>query len=156
MSKWPGSLFVLLGLSALITGARASMADAPMDTPKTFTYSNPIYFQGNGPRDSIHDPQILRDGDTYYLVATLWPFANYSDRDPGKPDLGSAPGIKLYSSRDLTHWKLENWLLKSADLPEACPYKHQFWAPELHKIGGRYYLIVGGSNWIDDKYNVGG
>ncbi|MDQ2764554.1 MAG: family 43 glycosylhydrolase, partial [Pseudomonadota bacterium] len=31
-----------------------------------------------------------------------------------------------------------------------------FWAPEIHKINGRYYVIFGGSNWIADKYNING
>ena len=121
-----------------------------------FTWSNPIYFQGMGPHDSVRDPAITRDGDVYYLVFTMWPFRNYTDRNPNLPDLGSSPGIALYSSRDLETWKLETWILKSSDLPQDCPYKHQFWAPEIHKIGARYYVIFGGSNWIDARYNAFG
>ncbi len=124
--------------------------------PHTFTWANPIYYQGNGPGADIHDPDILNDNGVYYCVATMAPFRNYTDRAPQLPDLGSAPGISLYASRDLKVWKFQNWLLKSSELPEDCPYKHQFWAPELHKFNGRYYVIFGGSNWIDDKYNIGG
>ncbi len=131
-------------------------ADKAKFEPKTFTWANPIYFQGNGRGDDIHDPDIIADGGAYYCVATLAPFANYTDRDPQKPDYGSAPGVRLYASRDLKVWKAETWLLKSSDLPDTVPYKHQFWAPELHKINGRYFLIVGASNWIDAKYNING
>ena len=131
-------------------------ADKTHFPSKTFTWANPIYLQGNGRGDDIHDPDILQDNGIYYLVATLAPFRNYTDRDAKLPDLGSAPGIPLYVSRDLKVWKRQGWLLKSSDLPANCPYKHQFWAPELHKLNGRYFLIFGGSNWIDDKYNVNG
>ena len=70
--------------------------------------------------------------------------------------MGVVAGIRLYSSHDLTHWKAENWLLKSSELPTDCPYKHQFWAPEIHQFGKRFYLIFGGSNWVAEKYNIGG
>ena len=36
--------------------------------------------------------------------------------------------------------------MKSSELPEDCPYKHRFWAPEIHKIGGRFYLIFTADN----------
>ena len=55
-----------------------------------FAWSDPIQFLGTGPRSDIRDPAILRDGDTYYLVFTMWPFRNYTDRDPAKPDSGSS------------------------------------------------------------------
>jgi beta-xylosidase len=41
-------------------------------------------------------------------------------------------------------------------LPEDCPYKHRFWAPEIHKIKGRFYLIFTADNWNKDAYNKGG
>ena len=31
--------------------------------------------------------------------------------------------------------------MRSSDLPENCPYKHRFWAPEIHKINGKYHLF---------------
>lgn len=131
-------------------------ADMKRFQPKTFTWANPIYFQGKGRNDDVRDPAILQDNGVYYLVYTMWPFRNYTDRDPKLPDMGSSPGIALYASRDLKAWKFTKWILKSSELPTDCPYKHQFWAPEIHKINGRFYVIFGGSNWIDDKYNVNG
>lgn len=72
------------------------------------------------------------------------------------PDNGSSPGIALYSSPDLKAWKFERWLVKSSDLPENCPYKHRFWAPEIHKIGGKFYLIFTADNWLKKEYNPAG
>jgi hypothetical protein len=131
-------------------------ADLNRFQPHTFTWTNPIYYQGDKRDDDVHDPDIINDGGVYYMVATLAPFANYTDRDPGKPNYGSALGIAMYVSRDLKVWKFENWLYKSSDIPDSAPYKHQFWAPEVHKINGKFYIIFGASNWIDDKYNIGG
>ncbi len=62
----------------------------------------------------------------------------------------------LFSSPDLKRWKFEQWLVKSSTLPEDCPYKHRFWAPEIHKRRGKFYLIFTADNWIKDEYNRGG
>ncbi len=53
-------------------------------------------------------------------------------------------------------WKFQSWIVRSLALPDSAPYKHQFWAPELRRINGRFYVIFGASNWIDAKYNIGG
>jgi len=53
-------------------------------------------------------------------------------------------------------WKFQSWIVRSLALPDSAPCKHQFWAPELHRINGRFYVIFGASNWIDAKYNIGG
>jgi len=70
--------------------------------------------------------------------------------------MNSSPGIRLYSSKDLKNWTFEKWLVKSSELPEDCPYKHRFWAPEIHKIKNKFYLIFYADNWIEDKYNAAG
>jgi hypothetical protein len=44
-------------------------------------------------------------------------------------------GLALYSSPDLRGWRFERWLVKSSELPEDCPCRRRFWAPEIHKIG---------------------
>ncbi len=138
------------------TWAAPKPGPAPATREQLFQWSNPIYIQGKTIRDGLRDPDIIKDGETYYMVYTMWPFGNYTERNADKPDYGSSPGIALYSSHDLKHWEMLNWILKSSDLPQDCPYKHQFWAPEIHKIGTRYYIIFGASNWIAAKYNVGG
>lgn len=126
-------------------------------------YQNPLgfsYLYSDGTRersiDELRDPAIIREGDTYYLVFTVFPFTHSTSRDSEKPDFNSSPGIMLYSSSDLKSWKFENWLVKSSVLPEDCPYKHRFWAPEIHKIRGKFYLIFTADNWIKDEYNKGG
>lgn len=129
----------------------------------SFLYENPIdfsypYFDGKAEKTiaELRDPAIIREGDLYYLTFTAFPFAHSDSRSADKPDYNSSPGIMLYSSADLKSWKFEGWLVKSSDLPEDCPYKHRFWAPEIHRIRDKFYLIFTADNWIKDEYNKGG
>ena len=126
-------------------------------------YQNPIDFSypyQDGTRErqitELRDPAIIREGNLYYLTFTVFPFTHSDSRQADKPDFNSPPGIMLYSSPDLKAWKFEKWLIKSSDLPENCPYKHRFWASEIHKINGKCYLIFTADNWIKDEYNKGG
>ncbi len=130
---------------------------------KTFTYSNPADFSYqyfNGRREvtvkEVRDPVIIREGDTYYLTYNHYPFTHHLDRDPDKPDYNSSPGLKIYKSNDLQNWEFVDWLIKSSELPEKCVYKHRFWAPEIHKINERFYLVFYADNWIKEEYNLSG
>lgn len=125
-----------------------------------FRYSNPLPFSylssvGKDERE-VRDPCIIREGGTYYAVFTMWPFANREDGRMSLPDNGSSPGIQLFSSPDLKSWKAESWLVKSSELPENSPYKHRFWAPEIHKFGGKFYLVFTADNWLKPEYNPAG
>ncbi len=139
---------------------QASVALVPATIPKAFIWSNPLPFEyaegQTTPRREVRDPCILHEGDRYYFVFTMWPFANRDERRLALPNNGSSPGIALYSSPDLQHWKFENWLVKSSELPVNCPYKHRFWAPEIHKLGGKFYLIFTADNWLKQEYNPAG
>lgn len=144
--------WALLAMVALPCGAGAG--------ERPFAWSNPLpfrYTEGQtAPRTEIRDPCILREGGTYYLVFTMWPFRGREERFVNEANQGGSPGIALYSSPDLKSWKFENWLVKSSELPEDCPYKNRFWAPEIHKIGDKCYLIFTADNWIKNEYNPAG
>jgi hypothetical protein len=132
----------------------------PEISAPAFSYANPLdfrYDQGQtAVRREVRDPCIIQERGTYYLVFTMWPFSNREERRLSEPNQGGSPGLALYSSKDLKNWAFENWLVKSSDLPDNCPYKNRFWAPEIHKIGGRFYVIFTADNWIDGKYNKPG
>jgi xylan 1,4-beta-xylosidase len=128
-----------------------------------YVYQNPIGFAypyNDGTKErtitELRDPCIIREGGAYYMTFTVFPFTHSDSRKADKPDYNSAPGIMFYASPDLKNWKFEKWLVKSSELPENCPYKHRFWASEIHKINGRFYLIFTSDNWIKDDYNKGG
>ena len=145
------------GLGAEVPSARLEL---PQLASARVTWQNPLQFQytegQTAPRTEVRDPCIIREGDTYYLVFTMWPFANREEKRMELPNNGSSPGIALYSSPDLKGWKFENWLVKSSELPENCPFKHRFWAPEIHKIGGKFYLIFTADNWLKKEFNPAG
>lgn len=147
--------------AALVMACLLTTAAAP--ARPTFTYQNPLdfsypYHDGAQERTikELRDPAIIREGDTYYLTFTAFPFTHSDSRRADKPDHNSSPGIMLYSSADLKDWKFERWLVKSSELPEDCFYKHRFWAPEIHKMRNRFFLIFTADNWIKDEYNKGG
>ena len=147
-------------LALLLVGGHARVQAA---APRLVTYENAIdfsypYYDGTKERkiSELRDPAIIREGDTYYLTFTAFPFTHSDSRRADKPDYNSSPGIMLYSSVDLKNWKFERWLVKSSDLPDNCPYKHRFWAPEIHKISNKFFLIFTADNWMKDEYNKGG
>lgn len=133
-----------------IKTAPARTADIPR--PINFEYAD----NKGAPRREVRDPCMIREGDTYYMVFTMWPFANREDGRMALPNNGSSPGIQLFSSKDLVTWNPENWLVKSSDLPANSPYKHRFWAPEIHKFGSKFYLIFTADNWSKPEYNPAG
>jgi hypothetical protein len=115
------------------------------------TYCNPIDFSyeaDGAKRREVRDPCITREGDTYYLGFTMWPFANREEARLSLANNGSSPAIRLFSSRDLMHWAPVSWLIKSSDLPDDCPCKHRFRAPEIHKFGNGFYLVFTADNWL--------
>lgn len=147
------------GIDYALAGQTA-LGAALLSCVPPFSWSNPLSFQytegQTAPRTEVRDPCIIREGDTFYLVFTLWPFRNREEDRLAQPNQSGSPGIALYSSRDLTTWNFENWLVKSSELPEDCPYKNRFWAPEIHKLGGKFYLIFTADNWLKKEFNPAG
>lgn len=102
---------------------------------KVFRYKNPIH---QGLQVGIRDAQIFQDDDgKYYLIGTSHPFW---------PREGVNPGIKIYSSDSITGWQFEKLLVDRSKLDTCGWYLDRFWAPEIHKIGGKYYLLFNSLN----------
>lgn len=150
----PSFLRLVLILVVLMAGV---MQAAVAATAALITYSNPLPFtyESHGQsRSEVRDPCIIRDGDRYYVVFTMHPFSPRDEKHLQDPDQGSSPGIRIYSSTDFTSWRDDGWLVKSSELPENSPYRHQFWAPEIHRFNGRFYLIFTASNWSAKQFNL--
>ncbi|HEY3282186.1 MAG TPA: family 43 glycosylhydrolase [Armatimonadota bacterium] len=161
-----GAAVVGAGALALPSGGRWPPRGAKDGAPsvpraaapaESFAWSNPLnfaYSEGQAAqRAELRDPCILQEGDAYYLTFTMWPFGGREERLLGAPNQGGSPGIALYTSKDLKSWSFVSWLVRGSDLPEDSPYKDRFWAPEIHKIGGRFYLVFTADNWIRKSYN---
>ena len=89
-----------------------------------FDYENPIQ------TDPIRDPHIVKVGKVWYMTGTAAPFFEGSSQGP-------VPGVKLWSSTNLTEWKLVSQLVTPSG---GHWYKKGFKAPELFPYKGKWYL----------------
>lgn len=72
----------------------------------------------------VHDPVMIRQGDTYYLFCT-------------------GMGISVFSSKDLSNWKKESPVFAEAPgwAVDAIPgFKGHIWAPDISFHNGMYHL----------------
>lgn len=95
---------------------------------KLFCYTNPIT------RDtslSMRDYFIIKVRNKWYCTGTSHPVW-----------IGPNPGVRLLVSDDLINWKHHSWIIDAKKLPKDCPYNGRFWAPEIHYIKNKYWLIV--------------
>ncbi len=76
----------------------------------------------------MRDPFILPYEGKYYLIGT-----------PGKYAWRGAGGFLLYTSDDLNDWSEP---IKCFDAPDGFWADRNFWAPELHVFGGRFYIFA--------------
>lgn len=141
------SILVVLALLLGFASTAFKMADG-----KTFSWTNPMVISRHG----IRDPAVMRWHHAYYLVFTMWTFSGRDAKALDRPHQGGSPGIRLYKSTDLKHWKPVAWLVKNSDLPRNCPYKDRFWAPHITRFAGKFYLTFTGDNWLKKKYNPAG
>lgn len=113
----------------------------------------PVPFKNNWQMEEIHlrDPFIIREGEWYYLTGTL-----------SHKNISDGYGVPLYKSKDLKTFEGPMLIVEQEKgfKDYSC-----FWAPEIHKVGGEFWLFVtlepkGGkrgtylftSNKIDDTY----
>jgi beta-xylosidase len=89
------------------------------------TYRNPVLFA------DYSDPDVIRDGNNYYLVASTFAFV---------------PGIPILQSNDLVHWTILAHVLPRIeiapqyDMVNGNRYGHGVWAPAIRKHGGLFYV----------------
>ncbi len=73
---------------------------------------------------SVHDPVMIKEGNTYYLFCT-------------------GIGISVFTSTDLKNWKKEKPVFTAAPkwAVEAVPgFRGHIWAPDISFHNGKYYL----------------
>ncbi|MFL5735316.1 MAG: glycoside hydrolase family 43 protein [Chloroflexia bacterium] len=96
------------------------------------TFQNPVF------RSDFPDPEIIKEGDTFYAYATN----------------GLGRNIQVATSPDLVHWKLLN-----DAMPALAPWAKlgglHVWAPEVIKIGQRYVMYYTARDKKADRQCVG-
>ena len=94
--------------------------------------------QSGGDIRQVHDPSIIKQGDTYYLFSTR-------------------AGIAIRCSKDLIHWRLCGDVF--AHLPEWAvkdvPGLRGLWAPDVSYFNSRYYLYYSASTFGSNHSSIG-
>lgn len=108
-----------------------------MLTLSLFSCTEKMVFEYQNPLVSLtfRDTHIVPDGGKYYAVGTCAPVWG-----------GPNPGVKLYVSDNLVDWKFDRMLIDAFALDSNVWYKDRFWAPELRKIGDKYFLTFNCQN----------
>ena len=87
---------------------------------------------------NVHDPTIIRDGETYYLFSTR-------------------AGIAVRCSPDLTRWRLCGDVF--GHLPqwgvEDVPGLRGLWAPDVSYFNGKYHLYYSASTFGSNRSSIG-
>lgn len=104
-------------LNIFVAGILALTGFLPHFTSTENIAPTPIYFG---------DPFILLDDGMYYMYGTY----------------DSQTGIEVYQSEDLNHWQGPVGATKGFALHESDVYgEKNYWAPEVYKIKGKYYMF---------------
>jgi len=114
------ALPILLAMRILNVSAFAEAA-----RPAAEIYHNPILFA------DYSDPDVIRDGANYYLVASTFHFV---------------PGIPILQSTDLVHWTIVGHVVDRLTMDPRYSmvggnrYGKGVWAPSIRKHDGLYYV----------------
>jgi hypothetical protein len=93
--------------------------------PKQASYRNTVLFA------DYSDPDVIRDGDNYYLVSSSF---------------GFVPGIPILQSNDLVHWTIIGHVLPRVeidpryDMVGGNRYGRGVWAPSIRRHNGLFYV----------------
>jgi arabinan endo-1,5-alpha-L-arabinosidase len=86
----------------------------------------------------VHDPVMIKAGDTYYVLAT---------------------GMNMKTSKDMVNWKNAGSLwdrgTKFSWWNDDIPDKVGLWAPDIHYADGKYHLYYSVSAWMNFKSSIG-
>lgn len=132
----PSDAGMIVYLFTGIEKTNPDMAKEIMENP-VFTYQNPI--RSGIDSKGLRDCQVLRDNNTWYLTGTAFP---HWDRQEKDRKLNA--GVPLYKSYNLKDWEFVQYIVARPDSTKW--YYRRFWAPEIHKINGKYYATFNCSN----------
>lgn len=89
----------------------------------------------------VHDPVMIKQGDTYYVFAT-------------------GNGISVKTSKDRIHWEEAPSVFKRGEMPswhtrDIPEQKGHLWAPDISYRDGKYHLYYSVSAWMNFNSSVG-
>lgn len=129
-----GKALANAGLAALAVAGTAWAQQAPAGNGQAGTLNEQL----SGDLTGVHDPVIIREGDTYYIFST----GQY---------------IVSRRSTDLRHWTANGTLLKAmpAWVLEAVPGAKDMWAPDISHVNGEYRLYYSVSTFGSNRSAIG-
>lgn len=80
---------------------------------------------------NIRDPFIIYDDGKYYLTGTTPPYWS-----------GENNGVMLWESDDLLNWREIGYIIPSSVAKNDDWFRDYWWAPEIHKKNGKFYITV--------------
>jgi len=124
-----------IALFTLIFAGSVSCADAPTDPPPVM-----LELKGNL---SVHDPALIKEGNTYYLFCT-----------GGNRRAGYTP---IRCSKDLRWWTLCGHVFRElpAWAPLEIPDTRGIWAPDISYFNGAYHLYYSISTFGKNNSAIG-
>jgi len=85
----------------------------------------------------MRDPAVFADATTkkYYIQSC----SKITKKNPKREEIETNKALYCYESKDLKNWRLVG---KSFEAPADFWGKRDFWAPDMFKIDGKYYIIA--------------
>lgn len=119
-----------------------SPSPTPAPTPTASPTATSIAL--SGAVSPVHDPSILKDGDSYYLFTT----GNAGDPE-GLLALRTSPDMRAWTLRGGSYLALPAWA------KTAVPGATGMWAPDISKVGGQYRLYYSISTFGKNQSAIG-
>jgi arabinan endo-1,5-alpha-L-arabinosidase len=124
------------GAVAALAGGNFRAADAQTLEPLNPKLSGDLY--------PIHDPCVIKSGDTFYVFCTT-------------PRADTPAQIPWYRSKDLLHWErgghvfpaMPEWAQQAVTRTQEC------WAPDISFFNGQYWLYYACSTFGSNRSVVG-
>lgn len=96
----------------------------------------------------MRDPAVFADAATkkYYIQSN----SKITKKNPKRGEIETNKALYCYESKDLQNWRFVG---KSFEAPADFWGKRDFWAPDMFKIDGKYYIVATFScdRELDDK-----
>ena len=128
--------WVLQGTVAGLAALAARWSGAQTLAPLNPKLSGDLY--------PIHDPCIIKAGDSYYVFCTT-------------PRADTPAQIPCYRSTDLLHWERAGHVF--AQMPDwarqAIPHTETIWAPDISFFNGQYWLYYAVSTFGSNRSVIG-
>ena len=129
MKHWNKRAAAAVMACAMLSASVALPQTIPAQAAQSVTIANPVIFS------DVPDDDIIRVGDTYYMVSTTMFFS---------------PGAPIMKSKDLVSWEICNYVYDTyADgdkqnlVGTSHDYAHGQWAASLRYKDGVFYVFFG-------------